>query len=117
MRILIVDDSPDMLMMTKHHTVKFFGESAVIDEAGDGDEGLRMGLENKYDLIITDYVMPNLNGEDMAIILRDRGSTIPIILVSSDLQQVKDPLNFDDLLLKSDLCKLPEVFSFLMGDL
>jgi len=112
-----VEDSHDMALLIKHHTVAFFGDSSIVDEARDGAEGLQMALGGEYDMIITGYTMPNLNGEQLAVTLRDRGYDTPIILVCTELGMVIDPLNFDDLLPNTDLSKLHDVFSAIMGDL
>lgn len=51
--------------------------------ANDGSEALEIYQNNKIDVLILDYVMPNLDGYQTAKIIRDLNKKIPIILVSA----------------------------------
>lgn len=51
--------------------------------AKDGEEGLKSFCENKPDFVLTDVTMPNLNGIDMAIKIRELDPKIPIIIMSA----------------------------------
>lgn len=58
-RILAVDDTPSNLMVVK----KLLRDTKVqIDTASDGEEALEMTLENRYDVILMDHVMPEMDG-------------------------------------------------------
>ncbi len=58
----------------------FFKEVFV---ANDGNEALEIYQNNKIDVIMLDYVMPNLDGYQTAKIIRELNKKIPIILVSA----------------------------------
>lgn len=62
--------------------------------AKDGSYGYSRFTENKVDIIVTDYSMPNLNGIDMIKKIRLKNKNIPIILVSSieDIKVVKQAI-------------------------
>jgi len=62
--------------------------------AQSGDEGYQKYLDNKIDIIITDYYMPNLNGLEMIKKIREENNDIPIILVSSieDVDVIKSAI-------------------------
>lgn len=51
--------------------------------AKDGVEGLENFCENRPDFVLTDVTMPNLNGIDMAIKIRELDPKIPIIIMSA----------------------------------
>lgn len=51
--------------------------------AKDGAEGLESFCENRPDFVLTDVTMPNLNGIDMAIKIRELDPKIPIIIMSA----------------------------------
>lgn len=57
----------------------------VVSTAEDAFEALRKLQEaaTPYDLIITDYRMPGMNGDEMALEIRKNNIDIPIILMSS----------------------------------
>jgi len=61
----------------------FYGVFKAIIFAGDGKEGYEQYLNNDIDIIISDYLMPNLNGIEMIEKIREFDTNIPIILVSS----------------------------------
>ncbi|MGP7818936.1 response regulator [Niallia sp. 01092] len=58
-RILLADDE-DILRMLIMDTLE--EEEFIVDEAQDGEEALRLISQNKYDLLILDYMMPILTG-------------------------------------------------------
>ena len=58
----------------------FFREVFV---ANDGNEVLEIYQNNKIDVLMLDYVMPNLDGYQTAKIIREVNKKIPIILVSA----------------------------------
>ncbi len=91
-KILLVNDDPQFRedwvprLVRRGHTVVY---------ALNGDQGLRLALAGKPDLIITDLVMPVVDGYDMVLALRAAGLTMPIImfcgpLVESNRQMVLD---------------------------
>lgn len=79
--ILIVDDEPDMLT---YLTDILSGEYDVLT-AGNAAAALEMARQSNPDLIITDVVMPVMNGEELCRILKSNFETIhiPIILLSA----------------------------------
>ena len=61
-RILVVDDN---VLMRKLIINLFSKEEVIIDEAGDGKEGLMKMDHTPYDLVITDLIMPGMEGIEM----------------------------------------------------
>ena len=60
-------------------------EGVVYFEAANGVEALDLLKDNEIDLILTDLVMPEMDGEELVINTRqsDKFRTIPIIVISS----------------------------------
>lgn len=58
-RILLIDDSPPALAMIKD---VFIGEGYDVITADNGEEGLRKLEGSHFDLVVTDTVMPGING-------------------------------------------------------
>jgi two-component system, NarL family, invasion response regulator UvrY len=54
----------------------------VAGETGDGDEALRLMLENKYDVVLLDLALPGKAGLDILRALKAQGRLLPILVLS-----------------------------------
>ena len=79
-RILFVEDE----VVVREHLAQQLSEAYTVDTASDGEQALRAILRARPDLIITDLVMPGLDGVELVKTLRDTPSTatIPILMIS-----------------------------------
>jgi CheY-like chemotaxis protein len=50
--------------------------------ASSGKAGLRLAASNRIDLVVTDYEMPEMNGEDVAMALKALSPRTPVLLFS-----------------------------------
>jgi two-component system cell cycle response regulator len=66
-RILLVEDNAGNLELMSY-LLKAFGH--VPTKAADGEAGLRLALDNTYDLVLTDVLMPRLDGYELLRRLR-----------------------------------------------
>jgi two-component system OmpR family response regulator len=86
MRLLIVEDDRD----AAEYLVKAFREVGhVADHAGDGEEGVALGLDGRYDVLIVDRMLPRLDGLSLIGALRNKGIETPVLILSA-LGQVDD---------------------------
>ncbi|WP_322487667.1 response regulator [Chloroflexus sp.] len=83
MRILIVEDDSNVRSFLQN-AMKALRRGVTIETATNGADGLKMALRQEYDLIITDFHMPKLNGLDLTFTLRQKGYIMPIVVVSAD---------------------------------
>lgn len=79
-RLLIVDDDEQI-----RELLVFDIESSGynVDCASDGMEGLKKALENNYDLILLDVMMPKMNGYDVCRNIRIAKPTTPILMLTA----------------------------------
>jgi PAS domain S-box-containing protein len=79
--ILIVDDDTSVRKLLRQ---ELESEGYVIHEAADGRQALWQAQQNRPDLIILDVMMPELNGFDVAAVLKNNPQTmrIPIMILS-----------------------------------
>ncbi|MEO8852723.1 MAG: sigma-54 dependent transcriptional regulator [Ginsengibacter sp.] len=77
--ILIIDDEK-AIRKTLTEILGF--EGYKIDEASDGEEGLRKFKEKNYDLILCDIKMPKLDGLEFLEKAKEINSEVPIIIIS-----------------------------------
>jgi DNA-binding response OmpR family regulator len=110
-KILIVDDNDTVRTLLK---MSLKSENFVVLEAPDGVSALDIVNEEKPDLIISDILMPNMDGFEFCRTVREQSPvpTVPFIFLSS-LGEVSTELRgyrtgADDYLVKSNL-KRPEL--------
>lgn len=86
--IMAVDDTASMRQMISF-TLSSAGHSVM--EASDGDEALKIAQENKFDLIITDINMPNMDGITLVVKLRELANYkfTPILMLTTESQETK----------------------------
>jgi len=78
-RILIVDDNANGLSARKC-VLEELGHR--LTEASSGADALELFAPQKFDLVITDYRMPRMNGIELIDHLREQAPDLPIILIS-----------------------------------
>lgn len=81
-KILIIEDD-----LTLQKTLQEFlvGEKFEVISAGDGEEGIRMGRQEKPDLILLDIILPKKNGYEVIQELKsdEQAKKIPIVLLTN----------------------------------
>lgn len=82
--VLIVEDSS----FTRRALSKALqADGHVTLEAVNGYEGLEKAVTLAPDCILLDLLMPECNGWEVLNILQEQGSNIPVIVVTSDIQE------------------------------
>ncbi|MDR4470615.1 MAG: response regulator [Nitrospira sp.] len=81
--ILLVDDQDDLRGVIR---VRLEVDNHRVVEAADGAEAIRLWGEHHPDLIITDFSMPRMNGQELIQIVAAHQPTLPIILVSGGME-------------------------------
>jgi DNA-binding response OmpR family regulator len=77
--ILLIEDDLDVLsMMTKH--LKHFGYEVLV--ATDGMEGLKRLETDRFDLVITDIVMPYVSGIGVVRAVKEKMPQTPVIAIT-----------------------------------
>jgi len=79
-RLLYVEDEDALREIMITYLSKFF---TSIDSAKDGEEGLELYNKNQYDLIITDILMPKLNGIEMSTAIKNINKNQNIVIISA----------------------------------
>jgi DNA-binding response OmpR family regulator len=79
-RILIVDDDDEIRELLEFD-VRSSGY--FVDSAKDGLEGLNKALNNTYDLILLDVMMPKMNGFDVCKNIRQAKLAVPILMLTA----------------------------------
>ena len=132
MKILVVDDDQELVGTLKDQLAAFF----LIETAKSGEEGEFLAQVNEYDLIILDYILPDINGLEICQKLRDNNIKTPILMLTGkgEIEEkvtalnlgiddyLTKPFNFDELLarIRALLRRPPQTFQsniITVGDL
>ena len=101
LKILIAEDDYDLRQLFSHVLIK---HGYSVKGVCDGQEALD-ALENGYfDLIISDIMMPRVDGYSLVRQLRESGSNIPVLMITArdafdDMRLVK-PVNVNEMVLR-----------------
>lgn len=101
-KILIVEDDKDFSIILQK---KFTLEGFSIVTAENGEEAIEIAEKEKPDLIISDVLMPKMDGVTMANKIRETDKNVPIMFLTNlggDDNSVEKPKGFD-YLIKSEL--------------
>ena len=79
-KILIVDDEPFNLDILKE---ELGDKGYVVETASDGSNALKKVEASQPDLILLDYMMPDLNGLEVLKELRKRGNDVPVVMITA----------------------------------
>ncbi|MGB4600035.1 MAG: response regulator transcription factor [Trichlorobacter sp.] len=80
MRVLVVEDEKKVAAFIKRGLEE---EGYVVDTAHDGAEGVQMGSETPYDLLIMDVMLPKKDGLTVVRELRQSGNVTPVLMLTA----------------------------------
>jgi len=82
-RILAVDDSPSMRQMV---SIALAGAGYEVEQACDGVEALAIAQKSRFDLVITDVNMPNMDGITLVRELRGKPNYkfVPLLVLTTE---------------------------------
>lgn len=100
-RILIIDDDPSIRLVFKRYLE---GNGYEVSTATNGNEGLSLLNDSIPDLVITDVMMPEKDGLEVVLELRNRHPEIPVIAISGGMRIA--PMDFLPMIKKFGACKV-----------
>ena len=80
MRVLLIEDERALARIIE---VELLLQGMAVDICYDGRSGLAKALEGGYDLLLLDWMLPDIEGIFVCRALRDRGSSMPIIIITA----------------------------------
>jgi CheY-like chemotaxis protein len=114
-RILLVDDEPSirgcfrMMLEIDDHTVT---------EANNGAEALELFTKDQFDLVTTDFEMPVMKGDELAVRIKQRAPKQPVLMITAHRKELRDSKNPVDSILNKPftLDSLREAISQLLSN-
>lgn len=79
-KVLVVDDDRHIVNLL---TQLFRDEGYDVRSAADGVSALELVERGEADLVVSDVMMPRLNGKELARLLQARPVSIPVVLISA----------------------------------
>ena len=86
MKILVVDDFSTMRRIVRNLLVELGFSGQLIQEADDGENALVMLKSQSFDMVVTDWNMPNMTGIDLLRAIRAEASLkgLPVLMVTAE---------------------------------
>lgn len=91
-RILVIEDNRDIARLVQMH---LRDASYRVDVVENGAEGLDRARTSRYDLIILDLMLPQLDGLELCRRLRAEGSRVPILMLTAKTAEVDRVLGLE----------------------
>jgi two-component system chemotaxis response regulator CheY len=85
MKVLLVDDSTTMRTI-QHRCLNALGIQDVV-EAEDGREALAHFEQAAFDVVLTDWNMPNMDGMALLKEIRSRNRDIPVVMITTEAER------------------------------
>ncbi len=82
--ILVVDDNAEMRAYIRRCLRSFEGGAHRIQEAADGQEALEALAGHPCDLVITDVVMPRMDGLTLGRLVSEHYPAVPVLLITGE---------------------------------
>ncbi|MBB5359941.1 two-component system chemotaxis response regulator CheY [Rhodanobacter sp. ANJX3] len=86
MKILVVDDFSTMRRIVRNLLVELGFSNPLIQEADDGENALALMRTTAFDMVVTDWNMPNMTGIDLlrAIRAEPKWKGLPVLMVTAE---------------------------------
>ncbi len=97
--VLCIDDNEEVLECEKSF-LESFGYTVLT--AASGGKGLELASKHSVDVVILDYLMPEMNGQEVAIAMRRLKPQAPIILLTGAVDVPEQTLNLVDVFIAKD---------------
>lgn len=92
-KILVIEDDQSIALGL---TVVLKEDDYEVSTESDGKIGFETALNNKFDIIVLDIMLPNMNGFDICKGLREHKVTTPILLLSSKKEEFDKIVGFEN---------------------
>lgn len=89
-RILVVDDEPFVCDAVKL-MLEFDGHEVMT--ASNGKEALELLDKEKFDLVITDFAMPGMKGDELASAIKARSPRQPVVMITAYAEMLRSSGN------------------------
>lgn len=79
-KILVIEDEPTLARLLSYNLTQEGYETQVVDH---GSDGLQAAMQQQFDLIVLDIMLPGMNGFEILSKLRQKGNKTPVIILTA----------------------------------
>ncbi len=91
-KVLIIEDDSDIADILEIHLKDL---NLVLDRTEDGESGLQKALDNNYEMVILDLMLPKLNGLEVCKAIREQKKTLPILMLTAKSEEFDKVLGLE----------------------
>jgi DNA-binding response OmpR family regulator len=91
-KVLIIEDDPDIGDLLELHLKDL---DLNLDRAMDGETGLQKAMDNDYELVLLDLMLPKLNGLDVCKKIREHKKSLPILMLTAKTEEFDKVLGLE----------------------
>lgn len=91
-RILLVEDDPEIAGLVHLH---LRDEGYAVEHATEGQDGLRLALQGRWNLVILDVMLPGVSGLDICRQLREHEHRVPILMLTAKSEEIDKVLGLE----------------------
>ena len=84
-KVLVVEDDPNIIDLLEIHLKDL---ECDLDKSSHGEEGLNYALNNSYDLIILDLMLPGMDGLEICRRIRAKEINSPILMLTAKAEEI-----------------------------
>jgi CheY-like chemotaxis protein len=88
--ILIVDDEP---LVTESIWLLLEGDGYTVETAKNGYEALALFEPDKFDMVFTDYIMPEMRGDALAAAIKRLAPNQPVVMITAFPEKLQSSAN------------------------
>ena len=90
--VLVIEDDINIVDLLEIHLKDL---DCNISKAGDGETGLHLAMNGKYDLIILDVMLPKMEGMEVCRQIRAQNNATPILMLTAKSEEIDKVLGLE----------------------
>ena len=91
-KALIIEDDPQIAELISIHLEDMNFDVSTV---GDGLDGLKMALDNQYDIFVLDLMLPSIDGLDICKKIRTKDQQTPVIMLTARSEEIDRVLGLE----------------------
>jgi DNA-binding response OmpR family regulator len=78
MKLLLIEQDPN----TRKKLERVLSDEFIVDSANTGQKGEDLAYSNHYDVVLTDMILPDTDGDNLCALIKSKDPKLPVVLMS-----------------------------------